>query len=1489
MTDEARDIQDIRRFSEGRCDDYGFSGLEDYGLRNIEWSSMTLLYMLNMERKGEKNGTPFLLFTDCDTSYIFSISARQFNYRKFFGEQAAREHSADDLFRMLVEKFVAMAQDAYCDLSVRDFLRGGSSFLPKAENIRAFIKQRELVAQRAMEAPIEEPEMEEQKIGLKVWEPGEVIDEQFEVQNVFKGGMGVVYIVSDVKSSQMYAVKMFQEQFLYNRQVSDMFLHEAQVWIELEKHENIVQANFVRTFQGCPALFLEYVDGSDLEAKISEGALDVELALDLALQFCAGMSYAYEKLGIVHRDIKPSNCLIDSNWVLKITDFGLVTAFKDNDDAGASLQGSRNNPAAADADESTQGTFAYMAPECFKSGARVDTRSDIYSFGIMFYEMLTGSRPIPGNNVMEYMRHHAECIPLPPCQLNSAVSRELSDIVLRCLEKDPAKRFPTFRELRDVILLIFRSHTGFDYLPEKEAAEMTAEEWTNKALSLAALGRHEDAVRAFDDGIIKAPRNADLWAKKGDSLAALGSMKDAIKCYDKSLILNHRKPETWVSKGNVLFLLNDYEKAMFCFNNALKVDPDNADVWIKKAIYYNLICAPQEAIECIERALRINAKSAEAWYTRAQAHEALGQYQEAVQCTLRALEENPLWGDVWHLQAMLHSQLGDHESAIESYNKVIEMNPQKVDALLGKARSLFLICRFNESLEQIAAVLKVDGTNLEALELKGDSLFHLKDKEEALSCYEQILSRSPRHASALLKKGHILLELMHFEEARVCYDGALIARPGDATISYYRETIQKNIDLLAMALAADAESLDNHVRAFLEDADLSHMQQEGGKGGGILSIFRKKEKETPEQLRESGREAFNNRDYQNAVQLLARYLSQTPDDGEMWRLAGEALLELGSNERALACFKKAAQLIADEPEIWRKMLFLSRGNTVTMKDRLICLQKLISWERENMSLRLEELSVLEELGLSRMLKLKALELLKMLSARAEKSHSLRDEGALLTILGRYRDAVKAFDGALKKDQKDVLALIQKGDVLSRTGEKQVALKSFMMASRFRPNDARIFYFQGMTYEDLNDYEKAMKCYDLALKSAADFEPPLISKGFLLYKGGQLQESLEYYNRVLENNPYSFNAWQAKGLVMAMQKRYDEAKWCFDRALEVEKTHLSTLKNKALLLIKMEQYEDARDLLEMILLLDSLNEDTLNMKAIAHFRLGELDTALLCAESSLEILPRYAHAWVTKGFILSHLERHREALESFDRALEIDYTVPEAFLNRGVSLCRLGRDGEALTDYRVAGGLAPKSAPVWFNLGLWYAGKKKYEDALSYFDRAISCEESLVEAWIERTLIKLDLKLYDEALALAEKATKINGKNYRAWFVQGYAMILKDSLESQRMAIKSFDKCLRLKPDYIPALIARGETLQKIERGSEADENLEKARTLIMERRRAGGTESASYEIDFREEFDAPRLTSLPMVIYSRYFFAVRAKKQAILFEAADDRQAGEGA
>ena len=141
-----------------------------------------------------------------------------------------------------------------------------------------------------------------------------------------KSGMGIVYIVLDANSTP-FAVKTLQRCFLNTPDLVRQFLRECETWIRLEQHQNIVRAYYVAVIDEQPYVFLEYISGSDLRKKLVAGRLPVRNALRYSIQFCRGMVHAQQKVsGIVHRDIKPENCLLTSDDVLKVTDFGLVKA-----------------------------------------------------------------------------------------------------------------------------------------------------------------------------------------------------------------------------------------------------------------------------------------------------------------------------------------------------------------------------------------------------------------------------------------------------------------------------------------------------------------------------------------------------------------------------------------------------------------------------------------------------------------------------------------------------------------------------------------------------------------------------------------------------------------------------------------------------------------------------------------------------------------------------------------------------------------------------------------------------------------------------------------------------------------------------------------------------------------------------------------------------------------------------------------------------------
>lgn len=169
------------------------------------------------------------------------------------------------------------------------------------------------------------------------WRIGEHIDGRWEVCQVLQGGIGVVYITYDRDMQFFVAAKTFQdEMFARSPQIAERFRREALAWIALDEHENVTRAIFATEIGLKPYLFLEHVDGGTLREWIGTPRLtrDVHQVLRFAIQFCDGMIHAFQKGIGLHRDIKPENCLITSEGILKVTDFGLAKVFDDGSGPG---------------------------------------------------------------------------------------------------------------------------------------------------------------------------------------------------------------------------------------------------------------------------------------------------------------------------------------------------------------------------------------------------------------------------------------------------------------------------------------------------------------------------------------------------------------------------------------------------------------------------------------------------------------------------------------------------------------------------------------------------------------------------------------------------------------------------------------------------------------------------------------------------------------------------------------------------------------------------------------------------------------------------------------------------------------------------------------------------------------------------------------------------------------------------------------------------
>jgi serine/threonine protein kinase len=211
---------------------------------------------------------------------------------------------------------------------------------------------------------------------------------------VMHGGMGSVYVVYDRKWQEALAAKTFQiPDGTSGTRIRARFEKEAGAWVALDLHQNIAEARFFEVIDGQPFLFLEYVAGGDLSRWIGTPRLTSDLArvLRFSIQFCDGMCHIISKGIKAHRDVKPQNCLITQDGILKVTDFGLAKAWDEAEDLGEIHTDSRNLGINLSMTGSAAGTCTHMAPEQFLDSKHVDMRADVYAFGVMLFQMVSGN------------------------------------------------------------------------------------------------------------------------------------------------------------------------------------------------------------------------------------------------------------------------------------------------------------------------------------------------------------------------------------------------------------------------------------------------------------------------------------------------------------------------------------------------------------------------------------------------------------------------------------------------------------------------------------------------------------------------------------------------------------------------------------------------------------------------------------------------------------------------------------------------------------------------------------------------------------------------------------------------------------------------------------------------------------------------------------------------------------------------------------------
>ena len=275
------------------------------------------------------------------------------------------------------------------------------------------------------------------------------------LQKLGAGGMGVVYKAKDVRLGRFVALKFLPDDYADDPQLRERFQREARSASTLN-HPNICTIYDIGEDNGRAFMAMEFLDGVTLKELVQGGPLKLEDLIDFALQVVDGLAAAHVS-GIVHRDIKPANVLVTAEGRAKILDFGLAkvaTPWHAKTIVGAeeeTVVGSREYMTG----DRAVGTMPYMSPEQ-ALGKPLDTRTDLFSFGVTLYEMATGAMPFQGDTTGLLFLSIVQDNPVPATQINPAIPAELQRIISKCLEKERELRYQQASEIRTDLLAMQR-------------------------------------------------------------------------------------------------------------------------------------------------------------------------------------------------------------------------------------------------------------------------------------------------------------------------------------------------------------------------------------------------------------------------------------------------------------------------------------------------------------------------------------------------------------------------------------------------------------------------------------------------------------------------------------------------------------------------------------------------------------------------------------------------------------------------------------------------------------------------------------------------------------------------------------------------------------------------------------------------------------------------------------------------------------------------
>ena len=609
------------------------------------------------------------------------------------------------------------------------------------------------------------------------------------------GGMGEVYRAEDTTLKRHVALKVLPPDLAEDQERLERFQREAESLAALN-HPNIVMIHTVEEAEGVRFLTMELVEGKQLSALIPKGGMLLNRIFDIAIPLADALAAAHEK-GIIHRDLKPGNIMVTDDGRVKVLDFGL-----------AKLRQEGEAPVATQlpTEPLTQegrivGTIPYMSPEQLE-GKEIDARTDLFSLGAVLYEMATGDRPFHGETSVSLMSSIVKDTPEALDARRPELPHHLGRIIQRCLEKEPANRYQT---TRDVVLELrnlrkeIESSTVSGVAASAAHLKPTASDrrrivWFLAAMALLVMGsfaawelanqrsaasREDRNSAELSENRISDPHakvlyeQAMQYRRDAESVAQWGLAETTLRR------ASELEPENPWLKAELAYFLVDRQgshpqaerkgEALDLAEQALEADPDLVAAWLAKGRLAQLAGDLQTALEDAQKAKSIDPSDHRAAYLlgftlirQGSKEEGLAEIRQATE-----LDSDPI--NVHSKLGLAFQRLGQLDEAVLEFKRVIEYAPGHPSALNNLAVCYFWMGRYREAVPVFRRLLEIQPENVKAASNLGTVYYYLGRMEEAIEAYQLAIRLNPEEPLFQYNLGDSYAKVGSSDEAREWY------------------------------------------------------------------------------------------------------------------------------------------------------------------------------------------------------------------------------------------------------------------------------------------------------------------------------------------------------------------------------------------------------------------------------------------------------------------------------------------------------------------------------------------------------------------------------------------------------------------------------------------------------------------------------------------------------------------------------------------------